>query len=150
MCFKIIFLRRRKTNFVATLAPLKRFSCWWYKSICIHAFLSGFEVSAKKCLLGQYGFKVYQLWKRLVTVLTCNQNHKIVWQPYYDGFLTSTSEKSKKPIQNVPSSQTYCPLSVLTRLVCPAKVPRHYIEVRDQVEIWRPHFWPYFLNYMIM
>ena len=22
-----------------------------------------------------------------------------------------------------------------------------YIEVQDQVEIWRPHFWPYFLNY---
>ena len=21
------------------------------------------------------------------------------------------------------------------------------IEVQDQVEIWRPHFWPYFLNY---
>ena len=22
-----------------------------------------------------------------------------------------------------------------------------YIEIQDQVEIWRPHFWPYFLNY---
>ena len=27
-----------------------------------------------------------------------------------------------------------------------AAVGRKYIKDQDQVEIWRPHFWPYFLD----
>ena len=44
-------------------------------------------------------------------------------------------------------SRLFFIIIVLDQKYFPKLHPLRYIEVRDQVEIWWPHFWPYFLNY---